>query len=92
MKKVLKAIISIPKYIALGLILLFKFCISPFIPHTCKFTPTCSQYASESFAQWGFFIGLKLTISRLCRCNPFNKQSGLDKVPINPKKYYKNLM
>lgn len=92
MKKVLKAIISIPKYIALGLILLYKFCISPFLPHTCKFTPSCSQYASESFAQWGFFIGLKLTISRLCRCNPLNKQPSLDKVPINPKKYYKNLM
>ena len=85
MKKVLKAIISIPKYIALGLILIFKFCISPFLPHTCKFTPTCSHYASESFAEWGFFIGLKLTIIRLFKCSPFNKQCGLDKVPITPK-------
>jgi len=91
MKKFFKFIISIPKYIALGLIKIFKFCISPFIPHTCKFTPTCSQYASESFAEWGFFVGLKLTISRLFRCHPFSK-GGDDRVPINPKKFYKNIM
>ena len=91
MKKVLKAIISIPKYIALGLILIFKFCISPFLPHTCKYTPTCSIYAAESFAEWGFFIGFKLTFIRLCKCSPIGK-GGLDRVPINPKKYYKNLM
>lgn len=76
----------------MGLILIYKFCISPLLPHTCKFTPTCSQYATESFAEWGFFIGMKLTIIRLCKCVPWNKHCGLDKVPMNPKKYYKNLM
>ena len=92
MKKVFKAIISIPKYIFIGLVLLFKFCISPFIPHTCKFTPTCSSYARQSFDEWGFFVGMHLTMSRLFRCNPFTKKHGLDKVPTNPKGYYKNIM
>ena len=95
MKKVLKAIfnviIFVPKYIAIGLILIFKGCISPFIPHTCKFTPTCSTYARDSFAEWGFFVGLGLTIKRLFRCHPFSK-GGIDKVPINPNGYYKNIM
>ena len=91
MKKILKALVSIPKYIAILFILIFKFCISPFIPHTCKFTPTCSKYASESFHEWGFFVGMKLTVSRLFRCHPFSR-GGEDYVPINPKKYYKNLM
>lgn len=91
MNKVLSAIVSIPKYIGLAVVKFFKFCISPFLPHTCKFTPTCSIYAAESFSEWGFFIGLKLTISRLIRCNP--KGAGcVDRVPINPKKYYKNIM
>lgn len=91
MKKFLKIIISIPKYIAFGLIALFKFCISPFIPHVCKFTPTCSIYAGQSFAEWGFFKGLYLTIKRMLRCNPRAK-GGTDRVPINPKKKYKYFM
>lgn len=91
MKKFFITICKIPMYIALGLVFIFKFCISPFIPHTCKFTPTCSQYAAESFAKWGFFVGLKLTTKRLFACHPFTK-GGVDRVPINPNGYYKNLM
>ena len=91
MKKLFRAIISIPKYIAMFFVAIFKFCISPFIPHACKFTPTCSLYASRCFAEWGFFRGLKLTTSRLLRCNPRSK-GGVDPVPINPKKDYKNFM
>ena len=91
MKQILKAIVSVPKYIALTLITIFRFCISPFIPHACKFTPTCSIYASQAFAEWGFFIGLFLTTKRLIRCNAHSK-GGTDTVPINPKKKYKNFM
>ena len=91
MKKIFKFIINIPKYIALFIISIFKFCISPFIPHACKFSPTCSIYASDAFAEWGFFVGLKLTIKRLLKCNPRSK-GGTDTVPINPKKKYKYFM
>lgn len=91
MKKFFKVIVSIPKYIALFFIAMFKFCISPFIPHVCKFTPTCSVYAGEAFAEWGFFVGLKLTIKRLVKCNP-RSAGGTDPVPISPKKKYKNFM
>jgi len=91
MKKILKAIVSIPKYIALFFVAIFKFCISPFIPHACKYTPTCSIYSSQCFAEWGFFVGLKLTIKRLLRCHP-KAIPGTDPVPINPKKKYKFFM
>ncbi len=91
MKKFLKVIISIPKYIALFLVAIFKFCISPFIPHACKYTPTCSIYASNCFAEWGFFVGLKLSAKRLVKCNPKSK-GGTDPVPINPKRKYKYFM
>ena len=50
MKKIFKFILNIPKNIAIFFIFIFKFCISPFIPHACKYTPTCSVYASEAFA------------------------------------------
>ena len=88
MKKVFKFIISIPKYAMLSLIAIFKFCISPFIPHACKYTPTCSIYAGQAFAEWGFFVGLKLTTKRLLRCNP-KRAGGTDPVPGNPRKKYK---
>ena len=91
MKKIFRFIVSIPKFIAMTLVAFFKFCISPLIPHVCKFTPTCSYYASQAFADWGFFIGLKLTIKRILKCNHHSK-SGTDPVPINPRKKYKNFM
>ncbi|MBQ8425598.1 MAG: membrane protein insertion efficiency factor YidD [Clostridia bacterium] len=91
MKKVFKLILNIPKYIAIFFILVYKFCISPFIPHACKFNPSCSIYSSGSFAEWGFFIGLKLTLKRLIKCN-HHSIGGTDIVPINPKKKYKNFM
>ena len=91
MKKVFKAIISVPKYIALTLVAMFKFCISPLIPHACKFKPTCSIYSSGCFAEWGFFIGTKLTVKRLVKCNP-RSAGGTDPVPINPKRKYKYFM
>ena len=91
MKKLFKFILNIPKYIAIFFILVYKFCISPFIPHACRFTPTCSSYASQSFADWGFFVGLKLTFKRLIKCNHLSK-GGTDTVPINPKKKYKYFM
>ena len=91
MKKVFKFIVNIPKFIALFFIAIFKFCISPFIPHACKFSPTCSVYASEAFAQWGFFIGLYLSTKRLLKCNN-HSNGGTDTVPINPKNKYKYFM
>lgn len=47
---------------------------------TCRFSPTCSQYAIDAFAEWGFFIGIGLTLYRIIRCNPFNP-GGYDPVP-----------
>ncbi len=91
MKKFFKVVISIPKYMARFFVAIFKFFISPFIPHSCKYSPTCSVYASEAFEEWGFFKGLGLTISRLARCNPKSK-GGTDCVPPNPNKKYKYFM
>ena len=91
MKKIFNFIINIPKYIAIFFISIFKFCISPFIPHACKFSPTCSIYASDAFAEWGFFVGFSLSIKRLFKCNHHSK-GGTDTVPINPKKKFKYFM
>ncbi len=47
---------------------------------TCRFYPTCSQYAIDALKTHGTFIGLALSIWRILRCNPFCR-GGVDKVP-----------
>ncbi len=54
--------------------------ISSGLPPTCRFYPTCSEYAIEAVEKFGFFKGTGLAIWRLIRCNPFCK-GGYDPVP-----------
>lgn len=65
------------------LILLVKFyqgAISPYKPPSCRFTPTCSQYAIEALRKHGAVKGGKLTLRRLSRCHPWGGH-GYDPVP-----------
>ena len=63
-----------------ALIRFYQVCISPYKPPTCRFTPTCSEYALQAFRKWGPFKGLYLTVRRLLRCHPWGG-SGYDPVP-----------
>lgn len=47
---------------------------------SCRFTPTCSEYAIQALTEWGFVAGTALTVWRILRCNPFSK-GGNDPVP-----------
>ncbi|MBQ8775621.1 MAG: membrane protein insertion efficiency factor YidD [Alistipes sp.] len=63
------------------LIRFYQIFLSPLKPtSTCRFTPTCSQYAIEAFRKHGPIKGLILTIWRILRCNPWGG-SGYDPVP-----------
>jgi putative membrane protein insertion efficiency factor len=68
------------KHLMIWLVRLYKKFISPLLPPSCRFTPTCSAYAIEAFEKRGFFVGFILTVWRLLRCNPFCK-AGYDPVP-----------
>ena len=68
------------KHLMIWLVRLYKKFISPLLPPSCRFTPTCSEYAMEAFSKRGFFVGFILTVWRLLRCNPFCK-AGYDPVP-----------
>ena len=61
-------------------ILFYQKCISPFTPPSCRFTPTCSEYAKQALKKHGPFKGLALAIWRILRCNPWGG-SGYDPVP-----------
>lgn len=62
------------------LINIYKLSFSSLFPNTCRFLPTCSTYAKESFEQHGFIKGIRLTVARLLRCRP-GGGSGYDPVP-----------
>lgn len=54
--------------------------ISPYTPPSCRFTPSCSEYARQAIIKHGPFKGLYLAIWRILRCNPWGG-SGYDPVP-----------
>lgn len=62
------------------LIKFYQYCISPFIPKTCRYTPSCSVYAVEAFKKHGPVRGLYLTVKRVLSCHPWGG-SGYDPVP-----------
>ena len=58
----------------------YRACISPLTPPSCRFTPTCSQYAIEALRRHGPMRGSWLTLRRLLRCHPWGGR-GFDPVP-----------
>jgi len=61
--------------------------ISPLKPAgSCRFTPTCSQYALDALREWGIVCGSALALWRILRCNPFGG-FGEDPVPKCPWKH-----
>jgi putative membrane protein insertion efficiency factor len=68
------------KYVLVFLISLYQKLLSPWLPPSCRYTPTCSQYAREALLKHGLFRGLLLAVKRLARCHPFHA-GGYDPVP-----------
>ncbi|WP_417886419.1 membrane protein insertion efficiency factor YidD [Zunongwangia sp.] len=62
------------------LIKIYQYFISPLLPATCRYTPTCSNYSLEALKKHGIFKGGKLAIKRIISCNPWGGK-GHDPVP-----------
>ena len=77
MTKVLKYILVFPLLLAVKF---YQLCISPLKPSTCRFEPTCSQYAFEALRKHGLVKGLYLSVRRVLRCHPWGGH-GYDPVP-----------
>ena len=61
------------KFLVLDFLRLYKTYLSPFLPPSCRFTPTCSEYAREAVEKYGALRGTWLGAKRILRCQPFSK-------------------
>jgi hypothetical protein len=68
------------RWLCLKLIRFYQVAISPWLPPSCIYTPTCSQYALEAIQQHGVLRGGWLAVRRIARCHPFAR-GGYDPVP-----------
>jgi len=57
----------------------YQICISPYIPRSCRYFPTCSEYAKEAIDKFGVMKGSALAVRRILRCHPF-AEGGIDLV------------
>jgi len=62
------------------LIVFYKKSISPLLPRSCRYSPTCSQYSLDVINKFGLSKGLKLSFKRILRCHPWGGH-GHDPIP-----------
>jgi putative membrane protein insertion efficiency factor len=67
-------------FIALLPVYFYRICISPWTPASCRYTPSCSEYAIIAIKKYGPFKGGWLTLKRILRCHPWGGH-GYDPVP-----------
>ncbi len=74
-----KGVGSISAKLLISIIKFYQKAVSPYLPRTCRFYPTCSNYAIEALKSKGLIKGTFISIWRILRCNPFSK-GGYDPV------------
>jgi putative membrane protein insertion efficiency factor len=72
---------EITKTILLWVLRAYKWALSPLFPPSCRYVPTCSEYAMEAIERHGVLRGSALAAWRLLRCQPFGRE-GFDPVPL----------
>ena len=76
----LQQLLKLFKKIILLPILIYQYAISPLMPQSCRFYPTCSEYSKIAIKEHGVIRGLFLSIKRILRCHPWGG-CGKDLVP-----------
>ena len=65
--------------LTIGLIQLYRWYLSPVLPPTCRYTPSCSLYTVQAIEKYGVLRGVFMGIFRILRCHPFAR-GGFDPV------------
>ena len=73
-------------FILIKLIKIYRYLISPWFGHSCRYLPTCSEYSIDALKEFGFIKGIYLSSKRILSCHPWSK-GGLD--PVNKYKGHK---
>ena len=62
--------------ITIRLIKVYQYLISPFLGHSCRYLPTCSEYSIEALKTFGFFKGIFMSTKRILSCHPIKYLGG----------------
>ncbi len=73
-------LLRLPAVVLAALIRGYQLLLSPLLPPSCRFHPSCSRYALEAIVRHGALKGTWLAVRRLARCHPFHP-GGFDPVP-----------
>ena len=66
--------------ILIGIIKIYRMIISPYLAPSCRYFPTCSEYAIECLKTYGLMKGFLKATKRILSCHPFSKRDGFDPV------------
>ncbi|HLT45908.1 MAG TPA: membrane protein insertion efficiency factor YidD [Rubricoccaceae bacterium] len=66
-----RAVWRLPRLGLIGLVRLYQLALSPVLPPSCRYTPTCSQYAVQALQKYGAVRGTVLAVWRVLRCHPW---------------------
>ena len=73
MPRAIARIVRIPRLLLKGLVRCYQYVVSPHIASSCRYTPSCSEYAVEAFEKYGALKGTVLAAHRLLRCTPWGR-------------------
>ena len=76
----IQVLVAIPRTVLILFVRAYQIVLSPLLPASCRYYPSCSTYAIEALQRHGALRGGWLTLRRLVRCNPF-RPGGYDPVP-----------
>ncbi|MGB9742085.1 MAG: membrane protein insertion efficiency factor YidD [candidate division WOR-3 bacterium] len=85
LNKINSSLPSAGRKVAIALVRLYQLTLGTILPNSCRFYPTCSEYALEAIGRYGILTGLWLALKRLCRCHPLHP-GGYDPVPERTEK------
>lgn len=76
----MKPVLRVLAWPLIALVRIYQWVLSPLLPSSCRYTPTCSQYTVQALQKYGPFKGGWLALKRIGRCHPWGGH-GHDPVP-----------
>lgn len=73
----MKRLLRLPRLLLIGVVRFYQLAVSPHLAPSCRYTPSCSQYAIDALGRYGAAKGAVLSVWRVLRCNPWGG-SGYD--------------